>query len=102
MHEAEQSDNLDLVPLTDGELELEFSEMEAISVKSLLIANGIEAITVGASQMPNLPYQIHVPSAQREEAVRIFQDAQASGGLAADTAEASGEAEAAGDAASEA
>jgi len=92
MHGAEQNSDLDLVPLTDGELELEFSEMEAISVKTLLLANGIEAITVGASQMPNLPYHIHVPSAKRDEAVRIFQDAQSSGALAAERDEAAGEA----------
>lgn len=92
MHEAEQNSDLDLVPLTDGELELEFSEMEAISVKTLLLANGIEAITVGASQLPNLPYQIHVPTAQRDEAVRIFQEAQSSGALTAESAEAAGEA----------
>ena len=66
----------DLVPLTEGGLELELSEMESLSVKTLLEANGIQAMVVGASQMPNLPYEILVPASQLQEAIRVIKDSQ--------------------------
>ena len=65
-----------LVPLTEGGLELELSEMESLSVKTLLEANGIQAMVVGASQMPNLPYEILVPASQLQEAIRVIKDSQ--------------------------
>lgn len=68
-----------LVPVTEGGLELELSEMECLSVKTLLEANGIQVVVQGASQMPNLPYEILVPANQLEEAVRIIRDAEQSG-----------------------
>ncbi len=68
-----------LVPVTDGGLELELSEMECLSVRTLLEANGIQVVVQGASQMPNLPYEILVPANQLDEAVRIITDAQSSG-----------------------
>jgi hypothetical protein len=71
---------------------LEFSEMEALEVKSLLAADGIEAIVRGASQLPNLPYEILVPSKQREQAESIFREASQAGPAAAEEAEKAGEA----------
>ena len=65
-----------LVPLTEGGLELELSEMESLSVMTLLEANGIQAMVVGASQMPNLPYEILVPASQLQEAIRVIKDSQ--------------------------
>lgn len=70
-----QADEI-LVPLTEGGLELELSEMESLSVKTLLEANGIQAMVVGASQMPNLPYEILVPASQLQEAIRVIKDSQ--------------------------
>jgi hypothetical protein len=67
---------MNLVPLTEGGLELELSEMETLSVKTLLEANGIQVIVVGASQMPNLPYELLVPASQLEEAIRVIRDSQ--------------------------
>jgi hypothetical protein len=67
---------VNLVPLTEGGLEMELSEMEALSVKTLLEANGIQVITVGASQMPNLPYELMVPAEQLQEAIRVIKDSQ--------------------------
>ena len=86
-HDAEE-----LVPMTDGELALAMPEMEAINLQSLLAANGIEAVLRGAAAMPNLPFEVHVPACLREEAARIYQEAQLSGAEAADEAEAAGEA----------
>ncbi len=68
--------DVNLVPLTEGGLELELSEMESLSVKTLLEANGIQAMVVGASQMPNLPYEILVPDSQLQEAIRVIKDSQ--------------------------
>lgn len=68
-----------LVPITEGGLELELSEMECLSVKTLLLANGIQVVVQGASQMPNLPYEILVPANQLDEAVRIITEAEQSG-----------------------
>lgn len=92
MHNTTPDDNLELVPLTDGELEVEFSEMEAISVTSLLAANGINAIMIGTSQIPSLPYGIQVPASQLNDAVRILLDARATGPEGAAEAEKSSEA----------
>lgn len=69
-----------LVPLTDGELELELSEMEQITVRTLLEANGIQVVVQGASQMPNLPYELLVPENQLAEAVEILKAAQSGSG----------------------
>lgn len=90
---APKNEDLELVPLTDGELELEVSEMQALSLKSLLAANGIDAFIVGANVLPNLPYQIHVPAGVREEAIRIVQEARQAGSTAAEAAEIAGEAQ---------
>jgi hypothetical protein len=71
-----QQDPKELVPLTDGELELEMPEMEAIALKTLLEANDIEAVIFGASQLPNLPYQVHVPASRLVEATALVRDAR--------------------------
>lgn len=92
MPDAASGESLELVPLTNGELELDLSEMEAISVKSLLDANGIDAVIDGASQMPNLPYKIQVPAAQLADAIRIYREAREAGAPAAEAAELAGEA----------
>jgi hypothetical protein len=83
---------IQLVPLSEGGLELELGEMETMSLRSLLEANGIETVVMGASQMPNLPYEIFVPAAQLEDALRVIREAQASGAAAAEEAEQAGEA----------
>jgi hypothetical protein len=85
------NDSLDLVPLREGGLELELSEMESLAVRSLLSANGIEAVVAGASVMPNLPYELLVPRGRLEDACRIIVDAQSAGAEAAEAAEAEGE-----------
>lgn len=77
--------DVNLVPLTEGGLELELSEMETLSVKTLLEANGIQVMVVGASQMPNLPYEILVPESQLQEAIQVIKDAQQ--GLPAESGE---------------
>lgn len=85
-HDAEE-----LVPMTDGEFVLAMPEMEAIALQSLLAANGINAVLSGVSTMPNLPFELHVPSGSLDQAARVYQEARAAGPEAADAAEAAGE-----------
>jgi len=80
--------DLNLVPLTEGGLELELSEMEYLSLKTLLEANGIEVVVLGASQMPNLPYELLVPANQLDDAVRVISEARQAGPEAAERGEA--------------
>jgi hypothetical protein len=70
---------LEMAPLTDGELELAVSDLEALSIKSLLAAAGIEAVIVGASPLPNLPNQIHVPAGRLQEAIELVREARRTG-----------------------
>lgn len=76
----------DLVPLTDEGLELELDELESINLKTLLEANGIAVVMSGASQMPNLPYELLVPSDQLERALAVIREAKAAGPAAAEEA----------------
>ncbi|MBI5280176.1 MAG: DUF2007 domain-containing protein [Candidatus Solibacter usitatus] len=80
--------DVNLVPLTEGGLEWELSEMEYLAVRTLLEANDIQVVVQGASQMPNLPYELLVPANQLDEAVRVIRDARQSGAEAAAAAEA--------------
>lgn len=68
-----------LIPLVLEGLEQELSEMESLSIRTLLEANDIHVVVQGASQMPNLPYELLVPANQHDEAVRIIQEARAAG-----------------------
>lgn len=80
-----------LVPLSEGGLELELSEMESIELRTLLAANGIEAVQMGASVMPNLPYELFVPESQLADAVEAIREALSAGPAGAEEAEAAGE-----------
>jgi hypothetical protein len=79
MEDDNQNPELEMVPLTDGELELAVSDLEAASIRSLLAASGIEAVIVGASPLPNLPNEIHVPAGRLQEAVDLVREARVTG-----------------------
>jgi hypothetical protein len=76
----------DLVPLTEGGLELELDELESVNLKTLLEANGIAVVMTGASQMPNLPYELLVPADQLDRALAVIREARDAGPDAADEA----------------
>ena len=63
------------------------AEMEAMSIHSLLEANGIPSVLVGPSVIPTLEFQVQVPRAQLEEARKIVDEARAAGPRAAAEAE---------------
>jgi hypothetical protein len=67
------------------------AEIEADMIRGLLESNGIPAIVVGASQYPNLPFEVKVPRGRLKEAEELIEQAQASGPDAATEAEAESE-----------
>lgn len=64
------------------------SEMEALSIKSVLASNGIEAVIVGDSVLPNLAFEVRVAREQMQEASRAIEEAQKAGPAGAEEAEA--------------
>ena len=86
-------DAVDLVTIDNPDgTPLELSEMQALELKSLLEASGIEAIVSGAEMLPNLPYRLLVPASEQEQAEQAISDATAAGTAGADEAELAGEA----------
>ncbi|HWZ29782.1 MAG TPA: hypothetical protein VNX18_00515 [Bryobacteraceae bacterium] len=88
----DQSHDLDLVTVYqsgDGSSE---GEMEALSVKSVLEAAGIEAILIGGEvPIPSLGQVVKVARDQVAEARRVIAEAQVGGPKAAEDAEAESE-----------
>jgi hypothetical protein len=70
-----------------------FAEIEAMSVKSVLESNGLEAVIVGDSRWPNLPEEVRVAQEHVTEAKRLIAAALASGPSGAEEAERAEEAE---------
>jgi hypothetical protein len=66
-------------------------EMEAMSIKSMLESNGVDAVLVGDARLPNLPEEVRVPKEHATEAKRLIADALAAGAAGAEEAEAAGE-----------
>jgi len=88
------SDPLNLVPVLEEDgTPLELTEMEAVELKNLLDANGIDAVISGSEMMPNLPYRLMVAAGQAEDAARVIAEARAAGPAGAEEAEQEGEAE---------
>ncbi len=63
------------------------SEMEAMSIKNLLDANGIQAVLVGDSVLPNFPFVVRVARDQVDRARALIAHAEAEGPAAAEEAE---------------
>jgi len=79
--DAALSHDLDFVPVFTRQTP--DAEMEAISIQSLLEANGIPSVVVGSSQIPSLPFEVRVPKTRLEEAKSLLEEIKQS---AADTA----------------
>ena len=62
-------------------------EMEAMAVQSILDANGINAILIGSSSMPNLSFHVRIAQGDVEQAQRVLEEARAAGPAAAIEAE---------------
>jgi hypothetical protein len=85
MEPREESHDLDLVTVFESAGTT--SDMEALSVKSLLEASGIAAVVVSAEMMPNLPEEVRVAKEHATEAKRIIAAALAAGPAGAMEAE---------------
>jgi uncharacterized protein (DUF2267 family) len=88
-------DELDQVDNSAG-LELEtifhaeassMAEVEALEIKSLLESNGIAAVLVGDSVLPNLPFEIKVARKEADRARQLIAEARSAGRASAKGAE---------------
>ncbi len=59
------------------------SEMEAMGIKNLLDANGIAAVLVGDSVLPNIPFEVRVAHDQADHARVLIAEAEKTGPAAA-------------------
>lgn len=85
----DQSHRLDLVTVfRSGEGSVE-TEAEALTITSLLEANGIDAIVAGMGvPIPSLGWEVRVAKERADEAKSIIAEARAAGSAAAERAEA--------------
>lgn len=74
--EVDPSSDLDQVTVFESPPGTTVTEVEALSVKSLLNAAGIPAFIVGAPALPNLMFDVRVPRERVDEARRILTEAR--------------------------
>ena len=86
--EVDPSEDLDLEPIFHTA-----AEFEALGVKNVLDANGITAVIVGDSVLPNLAFEVRVARDQVEPALALLEDAKKSGPADAEKAELESEAQ---------
>jgi Putative prokaryotic signal transducing protein len=97
MTEEPESESESIDPSHDLDMVAFFSssnhdaEMEAMSIHSILEANGIPSVLVGTSTIPSLEFQVQVSREDLEQARRVVAEAQAAGPDAAAEAEANSE-----------
>lgn len=89
MEEVDPSHALDLVTVfrAGGPT----GEMEAMSVQSVLEAEGISAMIVGDSRYPNFPQEVRVAQEHETRARQLIEEALAAGPVGAEEAEQAGE-----------
>jgi hypothetical protein len=80
--ELDPSSELDLETIVGAS-----SEMEAMGIKNLLESNGIAAVLVGDSVLPNFQFEVRVARDQVGAARVLIADAEKRGPAAADEAE---------------
>jgi predicted xylose isomerase-like sugar epimerase len=74
------SQNLDAVTVFGAEGAV--GEMQAEEMRSLLESAGIDAMVVGSSALPSLPFEVRVAAERADEARRIIEEAGATGAQA--------------------
>jgi hypothetical protein len=88
--EVDDSSELDLETIFHSEGGAT-GEVEAVGIKNVLEANGIAAVIVGDSVLPNLPFEVRVAREEVERAKALLEEASKAGPAAADEAELAGE-----------
>ncbi len=81
---VDASHDLDMVPVFSSDAHN--AEMLATAIHSLLQANGIPSMIVGAAGFPSLPFEVRVPRARLEEAEQTIRAAEEAGAAAAEEA----------------
>ena len=87
VEEVDTSSALDLETVFHAEGSSVTAEVEALSVKNLLESNGIAAVLVGNSVLPNLPFEVKVAREQSARARKLITDAELVGSQAAEELE---------------
>ena len=77
VEEVDDSSALDLETVFHAEGSSVTAEIEAMSVKNMLESNGIAAVLVGDSVLPNLPFEIKVAREQASRARKLIEDVEA-------------------------
>jgi hypothetical protein len=84
----EDEEEVDDSPALDQEtIASAASEMEAMSIQNLLDSNGIAAVLVGDSVLPNFPFEVRVAHDQAARARLLIADAEKTGPAGAEEAE---------------
>ncbi|MGI8742651.1 MAG: putative signal transducing protein [Bryobacteraceae bacterium] len=92
VEDVDNSEELDLEPIYHSEGNA-MAEVEAVGIKNVLESNGIAAVIVGDSVLPNLAFEVRVAREQVERAKTLLEEARRAGPAAADEAERAGEEE---------
>ena len=73
---GDNSEHLNLETIYHAEGSGPLAEFEAMEIKNLLEANGIDAVLVGDSVLPNLPFEVRVARDKVSEARALIAEAQ--------------------------
>jgi hypothetical protein len=92
VEEVDRSANLNLETIFQSSVSSNIGEIEAMGVKNLLEANGIAAVMVGDSVLPNLPFEVRVARDQAARARQLLAEAESAGPAEAEQAELESEA----------
>ena len=92
VEEVDDSSRLDLETVFHVEGGGSMAEMQAMNIKNLLESNGIAAVLVGDSVLPNFPFEVKVAREQTDLARRLIEDAEESGPIEPDEVEKQSEA----------
>jgi len=91
VEEVDDSSDLDLETVFHIEGSSVTAEVQAMSVKNLLESNGIAAVLVGDTVLPNFPFEVRVAREQAARATKLIEDAESGGLEAAEELEAESE-----------
>ena len=80
--EVDDSSALDLETVFHVEGSSVTAEIQAMSVKNLLESNGIAAVLVGNSVLPNMPFEVKVAREQETRARKLIEDIDTVGSTA--------------------
>lgn len=85
VEEVDDSEDLDLETIFQSNGTM--AEVEATGIKNVLEANGVAAVLVGDSVLPNLGFEVKVARDQVENARKLIAQAEADGPAAAEAGE---------------